>query len=65
MDTNIREELEKRVKRIEALVEERGIGASKLSKARQAQRTVNLVVFLGGLFTVAGMAAWLLNSDKE
>mgnify|MGYP006303917103 CR=1 FL=1 len=65
MDTNFKEELENRVKNIESLIEERGIGASRLTKARKIQRNVNVAVFLGSLFTVAGIAAWLLNSDKD
>lgn len=67
MDTNknIKDEFESRLKRIEEFIADRGIGSSKLSKARKAQRNINLAVFLGSLVTVAGFAVWMLNGDRD
>ena len=65
MDTKVKEELESRVKKIEDFIASKGIGSSKLSKARKVQRNVNLGVLLGSLFTVAGVVAWLLKGGDE
>lgn len=62
---DINKELERRIKRLENLIEEKGIGSSKLTQARKTQRNVNLAVFLGSLFTVAGLVAWVLTSDED
>lgn len=62
---NIKNELEKRIKKIEDLIADKGLGSSKLTKARKTQRNVNFAVFLGGLFTVAGFLAWLLGGNDD
>ncbi len=65
INKNIKEELERRIKAVEDFIAEKGIGSSKLTKARKTQRSVNLAVFLGSLVTVAGFLVWLLNSEKD
>ena len=67
MDINekVKTELEGRIKKIEDLIASKGIGSERLTKARKVQRNVNLAVFLGGLFTFAGVVAWLLSGDKD
>lgn len=62
---NIKEELENRIKQLENLIAEKGIGASALSKAKKAQRNVNLTVFFGSLITVAGVMLWILSNDNK
>jgi len=62
----IKEDLEGRIRNLENFIADRGIGSKQLSKARKAQRNVNLAVFVGGLITVAGITVWALSrSSKE
>jgi hypothetical protein len=60
---DIREEFEGRVKRLENFIEEKGFGSKQLKKAKKVQRSINAVVFLGSLITVAGITIWALNRD--
>ena len=61
-----KDELDKRVYRIENFIENRGLGSDKLNKAKRIQRNVNLAVVLGGIITIAGITVWALtNSDNE
>ncbi len=60
---DIREEFEARVKRLESFIEDKGFGSKQLKKARKVQRSINAVVFLGSLITVAGIMIWALNRD--
>ncbi|MCK9450103.1 MAG: hypothetical protein M0Q90_00230 [Bacteroidales bacterium] len=64
---DIKQEFEGRINKLERLIEDRGIGAKQLSKARKVQRNVNLAVFVGSLITVAGIAMWAFSggSDEE
>ncbi len=60
---DIKEEFEARVKRLESFIEDKGFGSKQLKKARKVQRSINAVVFLGSLITVAGIMIWALNRD--
>lgn len=60
---DIREEFETRVKRLESFVEEKGLGSKQLKKVKKIQRTINGVVLLGTIITVAGIAIWAVNRD--
>jgi hypothetical protein len=58
--------LESRLRQVEDLIAERGVGSSQLSRARTIQRNVNLAIAVGSIITVAGIAAWALSgSDDE
>mgnify|MGYP006289586321 CR=1 FL=1 len=57
--------LEKRVKNIEELIANKGIGSAQLAKARRIQRNVNLAVLAGGVVAIAGFTAWLLHNTDE
>ncbi len=61
-----KDELDKRINKIENFIANRGLGSDKLNKARRLQRNVNLAVVVGGIITIAGLAAWALNrSDND
>ncbi len=60
---DIKEEFETRVKRLEGFIEDKGLGSKQLKKARKVQRSINTVVFLGSVITVAGIMIWALNRD--
>jgi hypothetical protein len=60
---DLREEFEARVKRLESFIEDKGFGSKQLKKAKKVQRSINAVVFLGSIITVAGIAIWALNRD--
>lgn len=60
---DIREEYEARIKKLESFIEDRGFGSKQLKKAKKVQKSINAVVFLGSLITVAGIAIWALNRD--
>lgn len=61
----IKEELEGRIKRLENFIENKGLGSSRLNKAKSMQRNVNLAIFMGSLLTVAGLTFWVLNRNHE
>jgi len=61
-----KDELEKRIKRIEDFIAEKGVGSSYLARAKRVQRNINLAIVIGSLITFAGITVWLLNrEDKE
>ncbi len=61
-----KEQLEKRVKKIEDFIANKGVGSAQLAKARRVQRNINLAIFLGSFITLAGITVWVLhNMDKE
>ena len=61
-----KDELDKRIHKIEDFIANRGLGSDKLNKAKRMQRNVNLAVVLGGIITIAGITVWALtNSDNE
>ncbi|MFW5708273.1 MAG: hypothetical protein ACOC12_10145 [Bacteroidota bacterium] len=60
---DLREEFEGRVRKLESFIEDKGLGSKQLKTAKKVQRSVNVVVFLGSLITVAGIAIWAFNRD--
>ncbi len=62
---NLKDELEERLRRIEDFIENRGVGSSKLKKAKKIQKSVNLAIFLGTLITAAGMTFWAMNKFHD
>ncbi len=61
----IKDELEGRIKKLENFVADKGIGSKQLEKAKNAQRNVNLAVFVGSLITIAGITVWALRSNSK
>ncbi len=61
----IKEDLEGRIKKLENFIADRGIGSKQLNKARNAQRNVNLAVFVGSLITIAGITVWAMRRNSE
>lgn len=61
-----KEGLEKRVKRIEDFIAQKGVGSAQLAKAKRIQRNINLAIVLGSFITLAGITVWVLhNMDDE
>jgi len=60
---DLREEFDARVKKLENFIEDKGLGAKQLKKAKKVQRSMNAVVLLGSLITLAGVTIWMLNRD--
>lgn len=60
-----RTELETRVRKVENLIAERGLGSSYLSRAKRVQRNVNLGIFVGGVIAIAGLTIWALSSNSS
>tara|TARA_R110002049_G_scaffold300550_1_gene491498 strand:- start:590 stop:796 length:207 start_codon:yes stop_codon:yes gene_type:complete len=52
------EELQNKIKEIEDLIAEKGVGSDYLSKAERVQRDLNLALILGGTAAVLGATAW-------
>jgi len=61
----IKEELEGRIKKLEKLIANKGIGSKQLKKVRNTQRNVNLAVIVGSLITVAGITVWAVSNSRE
>ncbi len=61
----LKEELEGRIKRLEDFIESKGLGSSRLNKAKSIQRNVNLAVFLGSIITVAGVVYLVMNKNHD
>jgi hypothetical protein len=67
MDINqrIKEELEGRIKKLEDFIADKGLGSTRLTKARKIQRNINIALFLGSILTVAGFTLWVLNRNHD
>lgn len=63
MDYN--KEFEERLKRIEDLIEDKGVGSRPLNKVKSVQRNVNIGMAVGSLLAVAGLTVWLLNRRED
>ncbi len=57
-------ELESRIKKMENLIANKGVGASYLSRAKRVQRNINLAIVVGGIITIAGLTAWALKNNN-
>ena len=60
-----KEQLEKRVKKIEDFIASKGVGSAQLAKARRVQRNINLAIVLGSFIMMAGITAWVLHNMDE
>ncbi len=58
-------ELENRLRKVEDLIAEKGVGSSYLSRAKRVQRNVNLTIFVGGIVAIAGLTAWALSKNNR
>ncbi|WP_303925505.1 hypothetical protein [Draconibacterium sediminis] len=61
----IKTELEGKIKELEDLIAEKGVGAKQLKKAQHTQRNVNLAIIVGSLITVAGITVWAVSSSSR
>ena len=59
-----RAELEDKVKKLENIIETRGVGSKKLERAKRVQRDLNLAIILGGVTIALGVTAWSLYKYK-
>ncbi len=60
-----KEQLEKRIKKVEDFIASKGVGSAQLAKARRVQRNINLAIILGSFITLAGITVWVLNNMDE
>lgn len=60
-----KEQFEKRVKKIEDFIANKGLGSAQLAKVKKVQRNINLVLALGSFITLAGIMVWVLNNKDE
>ena len=58
-------ELESRIRKVEDLIAEKGVGSSYLSRAKRVQRNINLGIFVGGIVAIAGLTAWALSKNNR
>ena len=60
-----KEQLEKRLKKVEDFIASKGVGSAQLAKAKRVQRNINLAIAVGGFITLAGITVWILHSMDE
>ena len=60
-----KEQLEKRIQKVEDFISERGIGASYLQRARKLQRNLNIAIVMASVITLAGITVWAINKMDE
>lgn len=60
-----KEQLEKRVKKLEEFIANKGVGSAQLAKARRIQRNINLAIVVGSFITLAGITVWVLHNMEE
>lgn len=51
-------ELQDKIKEVEDLIAEKGVGSDYLSRAERVQRDLNLALILGGAAAILGATAW-------
>lgn len=61
----IKTELEGKIKELEDLIAQKGVGSKQLKKVKKTQRNVNLAIIVGSLITVAGITAWAVSSSNS
>lgn len=59
-----RAELQDKIKKLENIIETRGVGSQKLERAKRVQRDLNLAIILGGVTIALGVTAWSLYKYK-
>ena len=60
-----KEQLEKRVKKLEEFIANKGVGSAQLVKARRIQRNINLAIVVGSFITLAGITVLVLHNMEE
>jgi hypothetical protein len=60
-----KEQLEKRIQKVEDFISERGVGASYLARARKLQRNLNIAIVMASVITLAGITVWAINKMDE
>lgn len=50
--------IEDRLKKMERLIAEKGVGSDYLSRAERVQRDVNIALFAGAMGLAAGVGIW-------
>lgn len=60
-----KEEIENRLKSIEQFIEDKGLGANYLNKAKKTQRNLNLALLAGGALVIAGLTMWAVGGSDE
>ena len=60
-----KEQLEKRLKKVEDFIANKGVGSAQLAKAKRVQRNINLAIAVGSFITLAGITVWILHSMDE
>ena len=60
-----KEQLEKRVKKLEEFIANKGVGSAQLAKARRIQRNINLAIVMGSFITLAGITVLVLHNMEE
>jgi len=64
LKSKTRAELEEKVRKLENLISEKGVGANYLSRAQRVQRDINLALIVGGAAVILGATAWSLYKYK-
>jgi len=60
-----RQELEQRVKEIDNIIAQKGVGSRQLGRAVRVQRNLNLALLLGTVAVVIGLTSWLVSRSGE
>ncbi|TVR78261.1 MAG: hypothetical protein EA412_09245 [Chitinophagaceae bacterium] len=60
-----KDQIEKRLKKVEGFIADQGIGSNYLDKAKTIQRNLNLTLLAVSVVTIAGVVIWTLNSSNK
>lgn len=60
-----KEELEKRIQKVEDFISERGVGSSYLERARRLQRNLNIAIVMASVITLTGITVWAINKMDD
>lgn len=60
-----KEALDQRIKKVEDLIADKGVGSTYLRKAKRTQRNINLAIVVGSALSLAGLLAWSLSGSDE
>ena len=58
-------QLERRIQRLENFIANKGVGSEYLDRAKTVQRNVNIGLVLTSVAAIAGIAIWALKSSDE
>ena len=60
-----KEELEKRIQKVEDFISEKGVGSSYLERARKIHRNLNIAIVMASVVTLTGITVWALNKMDD